>query len=252
MGKVIAVWGSAGAGKSTVAGLIARYYAERKKKTIVMSFDVSTPMMPVWLPNENVTQSESLGAAFTEKAASADIIMKRIHPYKPEPNIGFLAYTAEDNCYSYNFDYKNICDAIRLAKDNCDILVLDCATSFTDITVPACIELADKSVCVLKPDLASASYFRSNSSLMATAAKFRLNEHIKVFNQVKPFHAVEEMNEAVGRVSFCFRYNPDIENAMLCGDAVNTLQYCRDSKEYKGFFKSLEKIAGVTDNVGEE
>ncbi len=251
MGKVIAVWGSSGAGKSTIAGLIARYYAERKMSTIIMSFDASAPMMPVWMPQENIPQSESLGAAFTEKAASVDIIMKRIQPYKPEPNIGFLAYTAEDNCYSYTFEYKNICDAIRLAKDSCQVLILDCSTSFTDITVPACIELSDKTVCVLKPDLASVSYFRANSSLLSAASKFHLKDHIKVFNQVKPFHAVKEMDGSVGGVRFYFNYDPDIENAMLCGDAVNTLQFCRDKKEYKSFFKALEKKIGVTDNAEE-
>lgn len=248
MGKIITVWGASGAGKSTMSGLIARYYAERKMSAIIMSFDSSTPMMPLWMPNNNVPSSESLGAALTEKIASIDIIMKRVQPYKPEPNIGFIAYTAENNCYDYAYEYKAVCDAIRLAKEACQVLILDCASSFLDISVPACIEMADKTVCVLKPDLLSASYYRANSALLS-ATKFHLNDHIKVFNQIKPFHAVKEMDEAVGKVRFCFSYNPDIENAMLCGDAVNTLQFCREKKEYKSFFKALEKKTGVTDDA---
>lgn len=251
MGKVITIWGSSGAGKSELAGLVARYYAERKMSTIIMSFDSTCPMLPVWLPQENIPQSESLGAAFQEKAASADIIMKRIQPYKPEPNIGFLAYTAEDDCYQYTFEYKNICDAIKLAKENCQVLILDCATAFTDITVPACIELADKAICVLKPDLASASYYRANSKLLAAASKFHLKDHIKVFNQVKPYHAVKEMDDAVDGVDFYFNFDPEIENAMLSGDAVNTLQFCRNKKEYATFFKALERKVAVIENAEE-
>ncbi len=247
MGKVIAVWGASGAGKSTLSGLLARYYAERGMSVIIMSFDSVTPMMPIWLPTREVSQGESLGAALSEKTMSVDVIMTRVQPYNPNPNIGFMAYTSEDNCFNYTYDYKNVCDAIKLAKNCCQILILDCASSFSDISVPAAIELSDKTICVLKPDLASASYYRANSELLSSASKFHLKDHIKVFNQIKPFHAVKEMDEAIGDINFYFKYDPNIENSMLSGDAVNTLQFCRDKTEYKTFFKTLEKT-GVMNN----
>lgn len=245
--KIIAVYGSSSAGKSTVSGIIARHCANKGLKTVIMSCDSTCPMMPIWVPTEKIPQSESLGNALTAKNMSVDVIAKRIQIYKPQQNIGFLAYTAEDCFIDYALDYAKVIDAIKMTRDICDVLIIDCATPLSDFTVPAAIEMADKVVCVLSPDLRSVSYYRSNINLLS-AEKFRIDKQIKVLNKVKSFHATKEIADAVEGVQFAFPYDADIENAMLCGDAVNTLQYCNKAP-YFDFFNALDIGRGINNDT---
>jgi MinD-like ATPase involved in chromosome partitioning or flagellar assembly len=164
--KVIAVWGNSGSGKSVISGMIARYFAEEGKKVIIMSFDYNTPMMPIWMPQDRVEQSESLGVALTKRKITIESFAKRVQIYKPYPNIGFLAYVQEDNFMKYSLDYSKVLASIKAVRELCDILILDCPVSFVDITLPASIEMCDYSICVLTPDLKGVSYFRSNRSLL--------------------------------------------------------------------------------------
>lgn len=235
--KILAVYGNGGSGKSTVSGIVARYCAEKGLKTIIMSCDLSCPMMPIWLPQEKINEEESLGKAFTTKDMSIDVVAKRVQIYKPQQNIGFLAYTAEDSVLDFALDFDKIVDTIKMTRNICDVLVIDCATSLSDFTVPAAIEMADQTICVLSPDLKGVSYYRSNLKLLS-ASKFKIQNQIKILNGTKKYHAVKEIGDAVNGVNYTFPYNSDIENAMLCGELVNTLKFC--GKEVKEFLNKLD------------
>ena len=52
MSKIIAVWGSAGSGKSMFCCILAKALTQDKKKAIIINADLSTPMLPVWLPDQ--------------------------------------------------------------------------------------------------------------------------------------------------------------------------------------------------------
>lgn len=235
--KIFAIYGNSGGGKSTIAGIVARYCAEKGLKTIIMSCDVSCPMMPIWLPQDRISEEDSLGKALVAKEMSVDVIAKRVQIYKPQQNIGFLAYTAEDSFIDYALDFQRVIEAIKMTRNICDVLIIDCTTSLSDITVPAAIEMADQTICVLSPDLKGVSYYRSNIRLLS-AEKFNIQNQIKILNGTKKFHAVKEISEAVNGAQFAFPYNADIENAMLSGELVNTLKLCKEP-EYKEFFAKL-------------
>ncbi len=234
--KIFAVYGNGGGGKSTVSGIIARHCAEKGLKTIIMSCDVSCPMMPIWLPQEKISEEDSLGKAFITKDMSIDVVAKRVQIYKPQQNIGFLAYTAEDSFIDYALDFQRIIEAIKMTRNICDVLVIDCASNLSDITVPAAIEMADQTICVLSPDLKGVSYYRSNLRLLS-AEKFGIQNQIKILNGTKKYHAIKEISDAVNGAHYAFPFSPDIENAMLCGELVNTLRFC--GKEYKEFLDNL-------------
>lgn len=44
--QVLAVWGSPGCGKTTVAVKLAKYLADRKKNVVLLLCDCTTPMLP--------------------------------------------------------------------------------------------------------------------------------------------------------------------------------------------------------------
>ena len=237
MSKIITVFGSAGAGKSTVSGMIARHFANARQRVIVCSFDADCPMNPIWLPQDNITQEMSLGAILEDVDMATDTIAKRLQIYQSQSNIGFLAYCAGDTCIDYNITYERTIQAIKLMREICDVLILDCTTSLSDITVPAAIEMADIKVCVLSPDLRGISYYKSTAILLK-ADKFEFNNTVKVFNGVRKYHAIGEAVEAIGGIDYCFPYHPDIHNAELGGDTANTLAYVPNIP-FNAFFEAM-------------
>ena len=56
-GGVLAVWGSPGSGKTTVAVKLAKYLADRKRNVSLLLCDMTAPMLPAsvrqgsWSPN---------------------------------------------------------------------------------------------------------------------------------------------------------------------------------------------------------
>lgn len=242
MGKVITVWGSPASGKSTLAGILARYYAEKGKSTLLVSFDVDVPMLPLWLPNEDVPQSQSLGSILTAKDLSTDVVVRKIQPYMPQQNIGFIGYCAGDKFMDYPTSYSKIIEALKVMREVSDVLILDAATSLSNVTVPAAIEMADKVICTLTPTLKGANYYKSNLPLLQTD-KFNIDKQIKVLNQAKRSHAVEEASAAVDGADIILPYDANVENASLGGEMVNTLQFCKGKKPYDLLFELVERSA---------
>ena len=62
--SVIAVWGNAASGKSTFSAMLAKYLSDQKKHIILISGDLTTPMLSCFLPKANLVQSQSLGTVF--------------------------------------------------------------------------------------------------------------------------------------------------------------------------------------------
>ena len=49
-GGVLAVWGSPGSGKTTVAVRLAKYLADRRRNVVLLLCDMTAPMLPLHLP----------------------------------------------------------------------------------------------------------------------------------------------------------------------------------------------------------
>lgn len=60
-GGVLAVWGSPGSGKTTVAARIAKHLAGKRKNTILLLCDMSAPMLPCICPPRDLENKGSLG-----------------------------------------------------------------------------------------------------------------------------------------------------------------------------------------------
>ena len=105
--SVIAVWGSPGSGKSTFSAILARYLTRDKSKAIIISPDITVPMLPVWFPNENIENSMSLGHILSSSEINNSIIAEKVKLLKSYPYIGVLGYTSGDMPLSYpevNYD----------------------------------------------------------------------------------------------------------------------------------------------------
>lgn len=61
-GGVLAVWGSPGSGKTTLAVKLAKYLADRKKNVVLLLCDMTAPMLPCICPPADLEHEKSLGS----------------------------------------------------------------------------------------------------------------------------------------------------------------------------------------------
>ena len=61
-GGVLAVWGSPGSGKTTVAVKLAKYLADRKRNVSLLLCDMTAPMLPCICPPGELESEHSLGS----------------------------------------------------------------------------------------------------------------------------------------------------------------------------------------------
>ena len=73
-GGVLAVWGSPGSGKTTVAARIAKHLAGKRKNTILLLCDMSAPMLPCICPPRDLENKGSLGSVLAAAHVSDSLI----------------------------------------------------------------------------------------------------------------------------------------------------------------------------------
>jgi MinD superfamily P-loop ATPase len=61
-GGVLAVWGSPGSGKTTVAVKLAKYLADKKKNVVLVLCDMTAPMLPGICSPSELECEKSLGS----------------------------------------------------------------------------------------------------------------------------------------------------------------------------------------------
>jgi Mrp family chromosome partitioning ATPase len=73
-GGVLAVWGSPGAGKTVTAVKIAKYLAEKKKKTALLLCDMTAPMLPCICPTSELENERSLGSILAATTVTESLV----------------------------------------------------------------------------------------------------------------------------------------------------------------------------------
>lgn len=77
-GGVLAVWGSPGSGKTTVAARIAKHLAGKHKNTILLLCDMSAPMLPCICPPRDLENKGSLGSVLAAAHVSDSLIRNNL------------------------------------------------------------------------------------------------------------------------------------------------------------------------------
>lgn len=81
-GGVLAVWGSPGSGKTTVAARIAKHLAGKRKNTILLLCDMSAPMLPCICPPRDLENKGSLGSVLAAAHVSDSLIKNNLTTHK--------------------------------------------------------------------------------------------------------------------------------------------------------------------------
>ena len=249
MAKIITVYGSAGSGKSVFCTVLAKSLTQKKQKVIILSNDVVSPMLPIWMPMQAIEPSQSIGTAFAAVNIDSAVLASKVILPKSYPFIGFLGYTASDTPPSYpQLQYEQVVRTIKTAGSLVDYLIIDCTSDIKNLVAPAGIELADTCIRIVTPDLKGFEYITAHNPILVDI-KFRLQEHITLAGMARPYHPIEEMGHQIGGAGFfdVLPYQKEIDRSVINGDLLNANRYC--GKQYE---HTVERIREVVDHTDAE
>ena len=99
-GNMLAIVGSPGSGKTTLAVKLAAEIAKKKKNVVVVCSDPFVPSVPFLLPMD-MEQEVSLGALLTSPALTQNEILEACVSVPANEYISLLGYRMGENLMSY-------------------------------------------------------------------------------------------------------------------------------------------------------
>lgn len=244
MGNVITIWGSSGSGKSMFCCILAKALTRDKQKAIIINADFSTPMLPVWLPDQIVEASASIGHVLSSMEIDTALVASRVTILKSYPFIGLMGYAAGENPLTYpDIKYDMSMSLISNAAKLVDFVIIDCSSNMTNFFTPAAIDAAGVIVRILTPDLKGVNYLKAHQPLL-TDARFRYDEHITFAGMARPFHAIEEMGHIIGGWAGLLPYSKEIDRCATEGGMFRAIDHCNA--------RYLSSIKKVTEAAADE
>jgi len=240
MSKIISVWGSSGSGKSMFCCTLAKTLTRDKQKAVIINADVNTPMLPVWIPDQIVEASSSVGQVLASTDIDSAFVASKVTILKSYPFIGLMGYAAGENPLSYpEIKYEMAAELITTAAKLVDFVIIDCSSSMTNFFTPAAIETADIVIRILTPDLKGVNYLKAHQPLLVDP-RFRYSEHVTFAGMARPFHAIEEMGHIIGGWDGLLPYSKEVDRCATEGGMFRAVEFVNPK-----YMASLKKVLEV-------
>ena len=214
-GGVVAVWGSPGSGKTTMAVKMAKYLADKKRNVVLLLCDMTAPMLPCICPASELECERSLGY------------------------LTILGMLKGENEYTYPpYGEAQARELIDCLREVAPYVVIDCGSYIAnDILSAVALMEADSVLRLANADLKSISYLSSQLPLLKDA-KWDTDKQYKIAANVKPQQAGEQIGQALGNVAFTLSHSEELEAQFLAGILLSDLTM----KESRGFRKEIEQV----------
>lgn len=238
--QMIAVWGSPGSGKTTLAIQIAQELAKEKKNVVLVHDDIFCPTLPVLFPTlEKEQQQKSLGKVLTSPLIDQDLIRDHLVTMKHSNYIAFLGYQKGENPHTYaEYTKEKPTDLLILLRHLADYIVVDCSSIITESLLSAtALTMADQVIRLSTADFKGLSYFKSTLPLMMDQT-FQTENHLRVVSNVKDYQADQAVNTVLRGASIFLPHTPEIERKHTEGDLFGRLS----EKKSRRYNKELGKI----------
>lgn len=244
MKKVIAVYGNPGCGKSGVSLALAASLAAKKKDVILISGDRVTPMLKVYAPKEEVTQSLSIGSLLMESDITERLVSNHVVFHPKSNNLAFMGMASMDNIATYppRFIEDRVTALFGFLYRLCDYLIVDCSCNFLsdDIALKG-LEVANIMVELITPNIAGLEFWNSMNVILRDE-RFSHSVKVPVISNAKPISPVRELQEVgravLGDIRYVLPYSYEVEDRMMCGKLIKWL----GRKEGIAFENIIEQI----------
>ncbi len=236
---ILAVWGSPGSGKTTVAVKIAKYLADRKKNVVLLLCDMTAPMLPCICPPSELEGEHSLGSILAATHVTEPLIKHNLVTLKKHKYLTVLGMKKGENEYTYPpYEQTQAQELLDNLRRIAPFVVADCGSYIAnDILSAVALMEADSVLRLANADLKSVSYLSSQLPLLRDS-KWDAEKQYKVASNVKPRQAGEQIGQALGSVAFTLTHSPELEEQYLAGNLLAELSL----KDSRPFRKEIEKI----------
>ena len=209
---IIAIWGSGGIGKSTIANALGSIYA-RKGTVGVIDTCLSHPTLPVRMPEIKLDADLSLGR-FLNRLGSNEI-----RPYFHQSPICdglFFAGLSDGDSYT---DFEIGLEAIDRARDfllqsekMLGTVILDCSVQRNDPFLPVMLREADVIILPILPNVEAVYWYSAVRTMLADAGA--LEKTIPIAVMTMPFHLIDEVEKQLDmKFAAEFRFCRDVAQA---------------------------------------
>lgn len=239
-GGVLAVWGSPGAGKTTVAVKLAKYLADNKKNVVLVLCDTTAPMLPCICPSSSLECQKSLGSILSATHVTEQIVKNNMITHKKMEYLTMVGMLKGENEYTYaSYARVQAEEFIASLRKIAPYVIIDCGSYIAnDILSAVSIMECDSVLRLSNCDLKSISYLSSQLKLLHNS-NWDSNKQYKAISNVKSNHGMDHMAGALGSISFQLPYSKEVEEQYLAGNLLEDLSL-KNSREFR---KKIEKIA---------
>lgn len=236
-GNMLAIAGSPGSGKTTLAVKLAAEVAGRRKNVVLVCSDPFVPSIPFLLPMDKGQQA-SLGELLTAPALTQDKILKACVPVPDSQYASLIGYGPGENLMSYpKVTRDRAVEFLVCLRHLADCVILDCTSVFeADVFSILAMEMADRVLRLGTADLRGISYYQSHAGMLGGAPGTG-----KYLNAIGNLKAGQEWESAAGQyggVSFLFPHVAELERQY--GEA--NLWRALTSREAGGFQTEVRKL----------
>lgn len=247
--KLIASWGSSGAGKTTIALAVAAQLIQRRKDVLVIGTDTRTPMLPVYLPNNQLDRKNSLGGIFEQEVTEAALKDKLLqHPQSDR--LYFMGFADKElHGITYRIPDRTAIQRLFdiLQQSPFTYCIIDCDSSpvLEPVTLLA-LERADVVLRSITPDVRGHESMAAQLQWLSNSDDtFRTSRHIPILNPVYPHTPLVDIQALEGNDAVVLPWAKQVAERQLAGKLLNRFDGC-DAMEFE------RKIAQLVDQVEEE
>ncbi|MDL2293779.1 ParA family protein [Ruminococcaceae bacterium OttesenSCG-928-D13] len=240
-GGVLAVWGSPGSGKTTVAVKIAKYLADKKRNVVLLLCDMTAPMLPCICPSSELECERSLGSVLAAAHVSESLVKHNCVTHKRLSHLTMLGMLKGENEYTYPpYSETQARELIECLRELAPYVVIDCGSYIAnDILSAVALMEADSVLRLANCDLKSVSYLSSQLPLLRDN-KWDADKQYKTASNLRPDQAGEHIGRVLGSVAFQLPHSQELDSQYLAGNLLADLSM----KDSRAFRKEIEKICG--------
>ena len=242
MSKVIAIWGTPNAGKTTFATKLARAIYDTYQATVVVVYtDNETPTLPIIFPDYKKEDLCSFGVALAKTDVDRFEVVKQMVTVKDKQNLCFLGFTDGENKYTYPaFDTSKAKALYSVLESMADYVIVDCTSSLQNPLSEVAVKEADTVIRLCAPTLKSVSYLASQLPLYADPA-YRLDAQIAGIQVTDAdlYMPIEEAKALIPNIRFTIPYSRAVKQQMLDGKLYEMVNDPKFNSKFKAI---VEKI----------